>query len=297
LQTFQIIIPFDVCQNSYIIVDDLIWSHAMKLKLTAIPVLFLSLCLSINVNAQKFKIKNYSFGYRIFELSPVGNNPITISPILKNPEAYTDYLNSIPYNGFSGNTAPFRLHTFYLNAEFSKSGTSSRFWKTHTLQAGFVITGKLTTDAGSVENRYHPGDTMMVIDKYSLTKNQQFFGVNFGLNHRFKISGKLQFLAGVHAQGSFALVNNYDQRWDSSIYLPNGRGSLTKTTVLPALKGKNFFQWQLMFPLGIEYDLYHKQLFVRIEFNPGIVGGPYRPKSFASRETYGAGIWFVYQRR
>ncbi|MHA4847246.1 hypothetical protein ACX0G7_23990, partial [Flavitalea antarctica] len=174
-------------------------------------------------------------------------------------------------------------------------GSSSRFWKTHTLQAGIVVTSQFTTHVGSVEQRYWPGDTMTIVNEYILTKNQQFFGLNLGLNHRFKISGKLQFLAGVHGQGSFALVHNYEQRWDSIVHFPNQDGFFTTSTHLPALKGKNFFQWQLMFPLGFEYDLYHKQIFGRIEFNPGIVGGPYRPKSFYSRETYGVGIWLVYQ--
>ncbi|MHA4846736.1 hypothetical protein ACX0G7_21400, partial [Flavitalea antarctica] len=117
----------------------------MKLKLTAITVLFLTLCICLNVRAQQLKLKTYSFGYRIFELEPVGNNPLTIAPILKNPEAYTNYLNTIRYNGFTGNTAPYRQHTFYLNGEFAKPGSSSRFWKTHTLQAGIVVTSQFTT--------------------------------------------------------------------------------------------------------------------------------------------------------
>ena len=37
--------------------------------------------------AQAWRIKNYSAGYKIFEVTSVGNNPYTITPLLKDPVA------------------------------------------------------------------------------------------------------------------------------------------------------------------------------------------------------------------
>jgi len=78
------------------------------------------------------------------------------------------------------------------------------------------------------------------------------------------------------------LVHRYKQQWDSSTFTPQ-QGLNTRTTILPDFKGKNFFQWQLMVPLALEYELYKKQLFLRLEADAGIVGSRLRPKSLHTK--------------
>lgn len=270
----------------------------MIIKLCRINKLLFLLFFTINANAQHLKIKYYSVGYRIFEFTAVGSAPTNIASLLKDPVTYQKYLNTIDYNSFWGNPGPITLQNFYINAEWYKNNPSSRFWKKYTLQTGFLFTNRISRSAGAIgdESFYYTPDTPRHIYKYSLIQNQRFFGVNAGLNRRIRISKKLQFVTGLHGQASFAMVHHYKQQWDSSTFTPE-QGLKTKTTKLPDFKGKNFFQWQVMVPLGLEYELYKKQFFLRLEVDAGIIGGRYRPKSFSYMEAHGAGLWFIYQRR
>lgn len=265
----------------------------MKIKTSAI-FFFLISVLPVVAKAQQWKIKSYNAGYRIFEITAVGNNPTTIAPLLKEPAAYQKYLSTITNNRLYGNPEILQLHTLYINAEWQKDNALSSFWKKFTLQAGLLLTTTIRQDVGAIGDEYFTSNYSVIHrNMYSLTKNQQFFGANAGLNRRLSISKKLKFIMGIHAQGSFAVVHNYQQRWDSSTYTPSG-GWNTKSSELGKLKGKNFFQWQLLVPLGLEYEFVKKQFFIRLELDAGIVGSHYRPKNFAAKEAHGAGISLIY---
>ncbi len=270
---------------------------AISLKTTLL--LFFLIILNININAQHLKIKNFSVGYRVFEIDAIGNNPTTIAPFLKNPSSYLNYINSIQYNSIYGSPGIQRLHTYYINTELFKSSPSSRFWKKHTIQTGLLITNKLVKKGLALGNQGYidlPPDTILYTNLYTLVQKQQFLGVNAGINKRFKISKRLVFLTGIHVQGSFAFIHNYNQQLDSNRFIrPNGR--FTKTTHLPDLKGKNFFQWQAMVPLALEFEMYKKQIFIRLEANLGTIGGTFRHGENSGKEAHGAGLWLIYQHK
>jgi len=268
----------------------------MKIKLSQYQIVILLLAITLHAGAQNLKIKNFSIGWRIFEINAVGNNPTTITPFLNEPVSYENYLRNIKYNSLFGNPGVLNVQNFYINAEWYKIKPLSRFWKKYTLQAG-LLTNKITKPAGAIadEGFYYSTDTSKYVNKYSLTQKLQFFGANVGINRRINISKKLQFITGLHVQGSLALLHYYKQQWDSSTYSPSN-GWKTNTTQLQHLKGKNFFQWQLMVPLGLEYEVYKKQFYIRIEVDAGIVGSKYIGKTFADKEAHGAGIWFIYHK-
>ena len=267
----------------------------MKMPTRTIALLF-SLIVSYTANSQKIEIKNFSIGYRVFEISPVGNNPITIVPLLKDPVAYQNFLRTINYNNLYGNPGIQQLHTFYISTELQVDSPVSRFWKKHTLQTGIHFTAPLVQSAGALADQHYTylPDTVLHDNQYSLVKNQQFFGAQAGINRRFNISKKLKAVAGLQVQGSVAIVHYYQQQWDSSTYSSN-QGLKTHVSSLPNLNGKNFFQWQAMIPLGFEYPIYQRKLFLRLEFCIGIIGGRYRPKDFSANEAHGAGISIIFQ--
>jgi hypothetical protein len=243
--------------------------------------------------SRHLKIRNISFGSRIFEKESIGNNPLTIIPFLKNPFVYIDYLNTITYNGLNGNPGIERQRNYYLNVEFYKT-SKSRFWKKYSINIGMQITNKLIKDGLALFNErveFSPTDSIVYTDRYSLVQNQRFFGANLGLNRYFKTSeDRFQFLIGLHWQGSFAVTHNYQQRWDSTIFvLPNTR--TTTTTELSKLKGINFFEWQAMMPLGIEIDIYKQRFFIRFEAYLGITKNRYKSVG----EAHGLGIWMHYK--
>jgi hypothetical protein len=264
-------------------------------KLTGTNVLFLFLLITNPVIGQKLQINNYSISYRLFEMNSVGNNPTTIPALLKDRYSYQNFLSTTNYNILYGNPGVQQLHTIYFTAEWKVDSSLSLFWKKHTLQAGLLITNKIAQSAGAVANErfsYSP-DTVLHEDRYSLLKNQQFLGGQIGLNRRYHISKKFQLFSGLHLQGSFAVVHHYEQQLDSITFAPT-RGWTSNTSRLPHLKGKNFFQWQAMIPLGMEYDIHQKDFYIRLEIIVGIVGSRYRPKTFAAKEAHGIGLSLVY---
>src|SRR5688572_11601970 len=258
--------------------------------------LLLFLIVTNRANSQTMAVKNFSIGYKVFEISPVGNNPITVAPLLKDPVAYQNFLKTINHNNLYGNPAIQQLHTFYLNAEWQVDSPVSRFWKKHTLQAGLHFTDKLTQSAGALADQYftYLPDTVRHDYQYSLVKNQQFFGGQAGINRRINISKKLKAIVGLHVQGSVAIVHYYQQQWDSSTF-SSGPGLKTQTNALPDLKGKNFFQWQAMLPLGLEYPVYQRSLFLRLELYIGIIGSHYRPQNISANEAHGVGVSIIFQ--
>jgi hypothetical protein len=137
-------------------------------------------------------------------------------------------------------------------------------------------------------------DTNLYRDVYSLVQEQQFLGLSVGLNRRALISNTLTFLTGFQFQGSLAVLHRYNQQWDSSVY--HKQTWTTKTTELPQLQGKNYFQWQLLLPLALEVNAYKHELFFRAEFNLGFTVDRYRQSS-TTRETDGVSFWVVYQPR
>jgi hypothetical protein len=269
----------------------------MTIKISTTLLFFFIAILIIDVNAQHLKFKNYSVGYRVFEINAIGNNPITIARFLKDPVTYQNFINSIKYTILNGNPGIQRLHNYYINAELYKNSTSSGFWKRHTILTGLFISKKLIKDNMAIGNQefvYSSSDTTLYINQFSVFQKQQFLGAIVGLNRRFRISNKFNFSTGLYYQASFAFFHKYQQQLDSTIFTTR-TGRKTKTTRLPDLKGKNFYQWQAMIPLGFELDLYRKKWFFRLEADLGIIGSRFRPKSYYNREALGAGLSLIYQ--
>lgn len=261
-------------------------------------ILMVFIITTITTNAQRLRIKNYSVGYRVFEIDGVGNNPLTIAPFLKNPWAYQTYINNqVQYNGIFGNPGVQILRNYNISAEWYKNSTESRFWKKYTVQTGVFLSNRLTKNNMALENQRFvtsSTDTILYRDVYSLVQKQQFVGINIGINKRIRISKPLTFITGFHLQGSIAFLHRYQQQWDSSTY--HKQIWTTKTSQLPGLKGKNFFQWRMTVPIGLEFNAYKHEIYLRAEFDLGIVGDRYRRRSgFLNNEAHGYSLYILYQ--
>jgi hypothetical protein len=267
----------------------------MKIHKLILAILILVINL-YKINAQKLKLENYSIGYKAFETKSYGTNPFSAAQYLEDPYSYINFINSIPYNGLNGSGGILNLKTFYFSTEWKFDTPDSRFWKKHTIQAGLLLTTKSNSSAGSLENKFDTYSPGRIINshKYTLNKEEQFLGLQLGLNRRFKLGKQLQFVTGLHAQGSFSIVHKYKQSLDTSTYT-TANGWQTKTTPLPDLKGKNVFQWQAMIPFGFEQQLNKKGLYLKLEFLFGIVGSKFRQPTFAEREAHGFGFALIYK--
>lgn len=170
--------------------------------------------------AQQRIIKNYSAGFRIFEYSSIGNNPTTLAPQLKDPASYLYTLNNFSYNSLHGNPSIAYMKNFYLNVELRGRDTLTRFWKKNSIQAGILMTNRLSRSVGAIEDIQYDflPELIRRNKKYSYTEQIQFLGANIGFNRRFKMSRNVQFLLGLQVQGSFAVVHNYKQQLDSTAF-------------------------------------------------------------------------------
>jgi hypothetical protein len=270
-------------------------THSAFLK-TLLIIAFIFLLFPVLHAQQKF-IKNYSAGFRIFEYNMIGNNPTTLAPQLKDPVPYLYALNNFSYNSLYGNPAIAYMKNFYLNLEMRGRDSASRFWKNHSIQAGIVFTNKLSRNAGAIEDiqwDFIP-DTIKRTRGYSYTEQIQFLGANTGINRRFKVAKNIQLLAGLQVQGSFAIIHNYKQQLDSSAFEQRAGWIYQKSTSLPDLAGKQYFQWQAYIPLGMEVNVYKQEFFIRLEAMIGLIGSSTREKTISNREAHGVGIWLVYQ--
>lgn len=255
----------------------------------------LLLAVTVSSSAQHLKLKNYSAGYRAFEVDGVGNNPLTILPFLKKPATYQNFINSLQYNGLYGNPSIQILRNYYFGAEWYKDSTESRFWKKYSLQTNLYLSNRLKKDNMALLNEqvvFSPNDTTFHRDQYSLVQQQQFVGATIGINRRFKISNRLKFFTGFHVQGSYAYLHKYQQRLDSSVF--NHQSRTTKITLLPDLEGRKFFQWQAMIPIGVEMNVWKESIFIRAEAIAGIIGDRYRT-TWPKREAHGLGFALIYR--
>ncbi|RYY21714.1 MAG: hypothetical protein EOO04_17790 [Chitinophagaceae bacterium] len=133
-------------------------------------------------HAQRSALRYFSAGYRLSERTPTGNNPFMIGPLIKDKQTYQELLFALPYNGIIGNPSSYLSHTFYLNTEWQKEQSGSRFWRRHTITAGLLATAKTTRSVGQREfKRYFiTPDTGYIQQTYSVTQKQQLFGLNIG---------------------------------------------------------------------------------------------------------------------
>ena len=252
------------------------------------------LAFNLTAQAQKgFYIKKLSGGYRISEIDAIGTNPLDISPLLKDPTGYNQFLNQFIYNGYGGNPGPQTVHTFYINAELYKNRRYG-FWKYAYLHTGLFVTNNLHTNAGGLDNSYLQDSTLYNII-YSLRHNTLYFGINLGINRTTKLANRLQSTIGLEVQGGVALIHNYQPHIDSSVL----RASTTHwetiySQQLLTMQGKHYFQWQIALPLGIEYEVWKQTLTIRAEVSPAYVHCRYRNKSFAGGEAHFAGLWLFY---
>ncbi|OGX82314.1 hypothetical protein [Hymenobacter glacialis] len=267
--------------------------------------LFACSVLALPANAQGLKLKNYNIGYRLFEMESALGTPLSLGRFLQDPYTYQQFLDGIDYTRLSGGGGAYQwVPMLYLTAEFHRPAAASRFWRNHTVQAGLVLSNRIELSGLSIGNDeflLSPGsqtDFTYKTNVYSLVQQQQFVGATLGLNRRFRLVNRLHFLTGLHGQGSVAVVHGYTPQWDSTtLVVQNGQvlRRERKTTQLPYLKGKNYFQWQLFIPIGLEVAVYKQEVFVRLEADFGIRGNQFRSKELAALETHGVGLWLTYQ--
>lgn len=264
----------------------------LRLSLASMAIFIVFFC-----HAQTFKLENFGIGYRIMESNVAGTNPLSITPVLKDASSFTRFVDSFDFNGLTGNPSVQLSHTFYVSTEWRGDPSSSRFWRNHSISLGVFGTTNKAFSVGQLQQRIISSapDQGFTDIGYSLTRNQQFYGLHTGLNRSVPLASRWQLLAGLHLQGGWSFVHFYQQRIDTTIVRQQGASTST-IWLKDDLQGKNYFQWLAMIPLLIEYQIPSSPLSVRAEINVSISGGPYLQGSYKQRLAAGGGLWLIYRR-
>ncbi|AFM04055.1 hypothetical protein Fleli_1641 [Bernardetia litoralis DSM 6794] len=231
---------------------------------------------------QNFSIQSIQFGYRFYDMSPVGNNPYTISNQLKDPEAYQEMINQYETNGFTGAAGILIPKQYYINVELT-GNQKSKFWQKHSLQTGFFI-GSQLSQRMSIKNWRFTSDSSLIQEYYFMTKKQRFVGANFGLRRKVNLFRNTKFLIGLEAEGRMMIQHDYTQQLES-------RGGGITVEDLPSFKGKLTTQGHLMLPFGFEYK--YKSISLRAEAFIGILDDKYR-SGLVLQEAHGLSFWLGY---
>lgn len=246
-----------------------------------------------------WRVKGYGLGYKVFEIDLKGNNLSSVEPYVKNRDAYQQLVGPVlaSSNSFWGDPGVGHLKTVYANVELQKKDPQTRFAKQFSVQAGLLLTttSRRPTGRAGFVSSYANVDTPITSNTLALVNHQQLAGANIGLNWRAKILRHLNFVTGLHVQGSFTIKGYYAPSFDSSVYRP-ATGWITKSVAQPKIDATQYFQWQAMIPLGLELELYKQQLLLRAEAYLGWLGDRYRTTRY-DREAHGIGFWLIYQPR
>lgn len=241
--------------------------------------------LSISIcSAQNFSIQSIQLGYRVYEMSAVGNNPYTIINQLKDPEAYQEMIAQYETNGYTGGGIIFRPKQYYINIELA-GNQESKFWQKHSLQTGFFV-GSQLSQRMAITNWRNVGDSLIIEEDYYFTKKQRFVGLNLGLRRKVNLFKNAKFLIGLEAEGRMMVQHDYTQQLES-------RGGSEGLTIeeLPSFKGKLTSQGHLMLPFGFEYK--YKSVSLRAEAFIGFLDDRYR-SNIVLQEGHGLSFWLGY---
>lgn len=223
-------------------------------------------------------------------MSPVGNNPYTISNQLKEPNAYQEMIGQYETDGFTGDGGILVPKQYYINIELGN--TESKFWSKHSLQTGFFI-GNLLSQKMSLTNLKVFDNSSFVNEHYYFTKNRRFAGANLGLRRRINLFKNYTFLVGLEVEGRMMIEHNYTQQKDSR-FSSNAEGEGVNGAVfedLASFKGKLTTQGHLMLPFGLEYK--YKSVSLRAEAFISILDDKYR-SNIVLQETHGLSFWLGY---
>jgi hypothetical protein len=226
--------------------------------------------------SQKLQLSKIGLGYQLTETEAVANNPYTITGVVKNPIAYQNFLTSFQATGFSGGGGIQNLQWFTMQAGFNFL-TANKKQSKYALLMGLGISNRLIKPMSLVKDSLlydiTNNDTIAQIKRHYLNQSQQFFAFNVGLQKSFKLNKNLYFTAGINGIFSIATTHYYTQQQNIFQYSFKQQREIKNetTSIADTWKGKNFFQFQLQAPFGIEYSLLKNRITLKPQLILGIV--------------------------
>lgn len=265
---------------------------------TLLLILLLTCCLQIS--AQKPFIRDFSIGYRIGEGDATGSDHFDIPSLLKKPAAFQSFLNKLDWNSLNGSPSPVTYHRLFLQGELDFTDKNRRFHRNTSIPIGINYAYRQKRSGMGIGNHFwytRPTNDLLETKMYWIEQSVQFIGVHTGIHRKVRLGKKFNFKTGILLQGEIAINHRFKQWVDTSTYSRAAQAYIyDHTDALPTLKGRNFVQWSILFPLAAEINLYQKQWLVKPEITLGLLSNRYLVAQQISRESINAALWFIYRR-
>lgn len=257
---------------------------------------FIVLIATSYTNAQK--ISEISISTNFFETQSFGNNPFTISSLMKDPVRYTNYIRNFQHESWSGTGGFYSLNkAILINASFKLNGSQN--WKRKLLiQTGIAVGIEESHPTGSLSKTYlvnpTPNTSQRVFEELKISERTNHIGLSAGALYLFSPDKRVSFFTGLQFLYQFSVVHSYN----SSIH------RLTFTSVNGASEfmeritydenlfwdGKTYSTSRVFVPLGFQIQA-AKNYMIR----PSIFLGIFLPpRPFRTMdESHGFGIQLV----
>jgi hypothetical protein len=258
-------------------------------------ILIITLLISQNVNAQK--LAELQFGGHFFETKSFGNNPLTISSLMKNPAEYDNYINNFQHTSFGGTGSFYSLNknvnisiSFSLNKNKSlrrkllfNLGISAGLEESHP--TGFLSKQYTNSPSSQINQR--------IIETLNFSERRNYLGLLIGATYIFRPEKKVSFFSGIQYLHNYSILHTYNSSINQLTFTSTNGSPETRETFNfenRSWSGKAYSVQRLFMPLGVNIHL-TKQYQIR----PAIQFGLYwPPQPFRSTdESHGFSIQLV----
>lgn len=265
-----------------------------------IPCICVALCLlACEAGAQDsgLRLRTAGAGMQAHRMNLPLNHVYLVDYHMKDPDGYMDYINQISMMSDEGHDNRHLLKEFVFTAEFCKPGSSSRFWKHYTVEAGLAISTRVDKFIGAFERfdaEILPTELVQQFTEYRISRRQRYAGVSLTLYRKFRLSPRLTSYIGLRAQPGLAISNTFKSDWHAYIYR-NYQYSESTDLRAQDWKGRNYYQGQATVPIGLEWESKSMPMAFRMNLSAGVMTINLHERSFLSQYIYGAGFSVLYK--
>ncbi|PJE46213.1 MAG: hypothetical protein CUR34_09500 [Sediminibacterium sp.] len=258
-------------------------------------VLIIIILISQNTRAQK--LTELQIGTNFFETQSFGNNPLTISYLMKNPLEFNNYINNFQHDGLGGSGRFYSLtKSINFSTAFSLKG-NSKLSKKLLINLGISVGLEESHPTGFLSKRYMtnpiPSVNQLNIETLNFSERRNYLGVQLGLTYIFRPEKKASFFSGIQYLYHQSILHTYSSSIDKLTFTSTNGGA----EVLGSLNyenrswsGRSYSVQRLFIPLGLNIHVAEKY-----RLRPAVQFGLYwPPKPFRiADESHGFSIQIV----
>jgi hypothetical protein len=240
-------------------------------------ILIIIILLSQKIKAQQ--LAELQLGGNFFETQSFGNNPLTLSSLVKNPIQLNNYISNFQHESVGGAGGFYSLNkNISISASFHLN-KNNKLRKKLLFNLGISIGLEESHPTGFLSKRYtntpSPQINQRIIETLNFSERRNYLGFIIGATYIFRPEKTLSFFSGIQYLHNFSVLHNYNSNIDKLTFTSTNSGPETGETLNyenRSWEGRAYSVQRLFVPLGISIRLTNKY-FIR----PAIQLGLYWP--------------------